>query len=359
MSQVSYHFEGAEHVIFNASKTDIKNLPYEKLKNYLISKGENPFHAVQIMKWLFQKDALSFDDMTDLSLDLRQKLKEKYEIQSLRMAQRQHSQDGTQKFLFELKDRSTVESVYMKTKGRITLCVSTQVGCRMGCKFCLTAKQGWIRNLTPCEIVDQVSEVQKSTKTRITHVVMMGMGEPLDNYENVLDALDILKSKWAFHISQRKITVSTVGLVPRITQFGKDSDVNLAISLNAPNDEIRNKIMPMNKKYSMEAVLETARKFPLKLNRRITFEYVLLGGINDSLLHAKELIKKIKGIKCKMNLIPFNAFPKGAFKRPSDAAVGAFQKVLIDAHISAFVRKSRGRDILAACGQLCSEGYKT
>lgn len=338
-------------------KTDVKNFTVEKLKTFLTAQSEKPFHASQMMKWLFQKNVSSFEEMTDLSQALREKLNSLCDISSLNVTQHQISKDGTQKFLFALRDNNTIESVYMPDEDRITLCISTQVGCKMGCTFCLTAKQGWVRNLSSSEIVNQVSEVQKLTKTRITNIVMMGMGEPLDNYDNVLDALNILQSKWAFGISQRKITVSTVGLFPKINQFGKDSNVNLAISLNASNETVRSEIMPMNRKYPMEDILEECKRFPLKANRRITFEYVLLGGINDSKEDAKELVSKIKGIRCKINLIPFNEHPKGPFKRPSDDSVLHFQKILTDSFVSSFIRKSRGRDILAACGQLCSQDF--
>jgi len=295
--------------------------------------------------------------MTDLSQTLRETLREKCELPTLVCVQKQTSCDGTEKFLFELSDKNTIETVYIPSDDRVTLCISTQVGCRMGCKFCLTAKQSLTRHLTSFEIASQVLEAQKQVNKRITNIVMMGMGEPLDNYEAVIDAIKILEAPWGFQFSQRKITVSTVGLVPEILRFGKDSDVNLAISLNASNDEIRNQIMPMNKKYPLEELFNACRQYPLKKNRRITFEYVLLGGINDGLVHAKELATRVKGIRCKINLIPFNEHPRGPFQRPSDEAVLAFQEYLISQHLTVFIRKSRGRDILAACGQLVSQHY--
>ena len=333
-------------------------MDWHKLKGLLESYDEKPFRAQQIMKWVFQKKVSSFSQMTDLPETLREKLEKECQLTTLTLAQRQKSQDGTEKFLFELSDKNTVETVYIPSDDRVTLCISTQVGCRMGCKFCLTAKQGLVRQLTSSEIVSQVLEVQKQIGLpHITNIVMMGMGEPLDNYEAVIDAIKILESPWGFQFSQRKITVSTVGLVPEILRFGKDSDVNLAISLNAPNDEIRNQIMPMNKKYPLKELFEACKSYPLKKNRRITFEYVLLGGINDGLEHAKELAKQIKGIRCKINLIPFNEHPKGPFKRPSDETIFTFQEYLINQNITVLIRKSRGRDILAACGQLVSQHY--
>ena len=302
-------------------------MDWHKLKGLLESYDEKPFRVQQIMKWVFQKKVSSFSQMTDLPESLREKLEKECHLTTLTLAQRQKSQDGTEKFLFELSDKNTVETVYIPSDDRVTLCISTQVGCRMGCKFCLTAKQGLVRQLTSSEIVSQVLEVQKQIGLpHITNIVMMGMGEPLDNYEAVIDAIKILESPWGFQFSQRKITVSTVGLVPEILRFGKDSDVNLAISLNAPNDEIRNQIMPMNKKYPLKELFEACKQYPLKKNRRITFEYVLLGGINDGLEHAKELALQIKGIRCKINLIPFNEHPKGPFKRPSDETIFTFQE---------------------------------
>lgn len=336
-------------------KRDIKDFTHEKLKHYLSLLGEKTFRASQMMQWVFQKRAASISQMTNLSKEFRGKIEKLLEIGSFELRHRQLSSDGTEKFLFELKDKKTIESVYIPSEDRRTLCISTQVGCRMGCRFCLTARQGLLRNLTPSEIVSQVLHVQQLLDVRMTNIVMMGMGEPFDNYENVLDTIDILKSPWAFNISQRKITVSTVGLVPQIAQFGKDSDVNLAISLNASNDEVRTQIMPVNKTYSIDALLESCREYPLKKNRRLTFEYVLLGGVNDSLHHAKELAEKLKGIRCKVNLIPFNEHPMGPYQRPKDKDVLEFQKYLVYQNMTAIVRKSRGRDILAACGQLCSK----
>jgi 23S rRNA (adenine2503-C2)-methyltransferase len=344
-----------------AQVNDLKDFTHEKLKNYLSLHGEKTFRASQIMQWVFQKGAISISQMTNLSKGFRDKLEKLFEIGTLNCLHRQTSSDGTLKFLFELKDKKTVESVYIPSQDRKTLCISTQVGCRMGCRFCLTARQGLTRNLTPSEIVSQVLEVQKILGLRMTNIVMMGMGEPFDNYENVMDAIDILRSPWAFNISQRKITVSTVGLIPQIVQFGKDSQVNLAISLNASNDDVRTRIMPVNKTYSIDALLESCRSYPLKKNRRLTFEYVLLGGINDSLNHAKELAEKIKGIRCKVNLIPFNEHPPSSYlpyRRPKDEDVLEFQKLLSDRNVTAIVRKSRGRDILAACGQLCSKSQE-
>lgn len=338
-------------------RTDLKDFTHEKLKHHLVSQGEKPFRASQLMQWIFQKNATSFQEMSNLSSEFREKIEKVFEIGRLKLIHRQTSSDGTEKFLFELKDKKTVESVYIPSEDRRTLCISTQVGCRMGCRFCLTARQGLVRNLTPSEIVSQVLQVQEILSVRMTNIVMMGMGEPFDNYENLVDAIDILRSSWAFGFSQRKITVSTVGLIPQMVQFGKDSDVNLAVSLNASNDEVRTQIMPMNKTWSIDALLESCRNYPLKKNRRLTFEYVLLSDINDSLDHAKELAIKLKGIRCKVNLIPFNEHSMGPYRRPKDQDVLEFQKVLVDQHITALVRKSRGRDILAACGQLCSADF--
>ncbi|MBI4041205.1 MAG: 23S rRNA (adenine(2503)-C(2))-methyltransferase RlmN [Deltaproteobacteria bacterium] len=336
-----------------SSKVDLKNFSQEKLECFLGEMGEKKFRSVQIMSWIYQKGASSFSEMSNLSLELRQKLEALCEWTVLTERERQWGTDGTQKFLFELKDGKAIESVLMPSPDRVTICISTQAGCRMGCHFCLTAKLGLLRNLSMAEIVGQILEIQKKTLMRVTNVVMMGMGEPFDNYDAVVEAVRILRSPQAFHMSQRKITVSTVGLVPEILRFGKEMDVNLAISLNAPNDELRAKLMPITRKYTLADLLEACRKIPLKPTRKITFEYVMLSGVNDSLAHAQELVEKVRDIKCKINLIPWNEFAAaGEFKRPTSTAIEAFHQYLNDHRVLATIRYSRGRDISAACGQL-------
>jgi 23S rRNA (adenine2503-C2)-methyltransferase len=333
---------------------DIKDFSYEKLRDFFADQGEKPFRAEQVMKWVYHDHAQSFSDMTNLSKALREKLEAACTISSLKELKCQNSKDGTKKFLFELADKNTIETVYMPSPDRATLCISTQVGCRMGCTFCLTAKQGLMKNLTTGDIITQVLEVQRKVDQRISNIVMMGMGEPFDNYDSVLEAVKILQSKQAFNISQRRITVSTVGLIPAILKFGQDSDVNLAISLNASNDKVRSQIMPINKKYNMAALFEACRQVPLKPTRRITFEYVMLEGLNDSIENAKELVPQIRDLKCKVNLIPFNDHPQGPFARPHGNSIEAFKNYLESKGITVTTRYSRGQDISAACGQLAS-----
>jgi 23S rRNA (adenine2503-C2)-methyltransferase len=267
------------------------------------------------------------------------------------------SKDGTKKFLFELEDGHTIESVLIPDEDRQTLCISSQVGCQQACRFCLTGSGGFTRNLQAFEIVDQVLEVSRLVKEeemqRLTNIVLMGMGEPLANFEEVVKALRVITSDKGLGFSPRRITVSTDGLVPEIGSLGKTGlKVNLAISLNATTDEVRDKIMPVNLRYPIKQLLAACAHYPLEPRRRITFEYVLLKNVNDSVEDALRLAKLLRGIKSKVNLIPFNPFPGSAFERPDDATVRLFQKILLDHHLTAPVRESRGRDISAACGQL-------
>ena len=267
------------------------------------------------------------------------------------------SKDGTRKFLFELEDGRAIESVLIPDEDRQTLCISSQVGCRQACRFCLTGSKGFTRNLKACELVDQVLEVSRILKreeTRgLTNIVLMGMGEPLENFDEVVKALKTVTSDKGLAFSPRRVTLSTAGLVPEIEKLGKSGlKVNLAISLNAATDEVRDTIMPVNRRYPIKALLSACKRFPLEPRRRITFEYVLLQGVNDSGEDALRLAKLLKNIRSKVNLIPFNPFPGSEFKRPDDAAVRRFQKILLDHHYTAPVRESRGGDISAACGQL-------
>ena len=346
------------------------------------------YRAQQIFHWVYQRHVLEWDQMTDLSKDLRAWLKENVEIFRLNERHSQQALDGTHKFLWNLHDGKTIESVIIpaalqekedekdafdpeedrKTKsyaglpvedavtsvrwGRLTACISSQVGCAMACKFCLTGVQGLDRHLQTHEIVTQVMELRLLAP--LTNVVFMGMGEPLHNLENVAKACEILIDRDGLSFSKRKVTVSTSGLVPAIEELARRVDVSLAISLNASTDEQRSEIMPVNKKWNLEKLMGACRGLPLGPHRRITFEYVLLRDFNDSLEDAARVAKLIKGIPSKVNLIPFNEHPAAPYKRPSDETVRAFQKFLMDRHITATVRISRGRDILAACGQLRS-----
>ncbi len=347
-------------------KINFKELTGPEIFSFIERLGQKPFRARQIINWIYKKFAVSFDEMTDLSKDFREKLKEKAYISDVTLLQRQVSEDGTQKFLFELEDGETIESVLIpanKGAGRFTLCISSQVGCAMGCKFCITGKIGLKRNLKAHEIIDQVTAVgrligQSPAVLPITNIVFMGMGEPFNNFNEVAHALTKLIDLMGF--SRRKITVSTCGIIPGIQKLaGKGPIVNLAISLNATTDEVRDRIMPINKKYPLKNLIRACREFPLPPRRRITFEYILLDKINDTKEDALRLVKLLGGIKAKVNLIPYNPAvdaallkPSNHFKRSSDESILEFQKILLKAGIAAIIRKSMGGDISAACGQL-------
>ena len=304
------------------------------------------------MGWIYERYASSLDEITVFSKDLRRKLGEIAYIGNLVVLETRRSSDGTEKFLFQLEDEQTIESVLIPDKDRITLCISSQVGCAMACRFCFTGKSGFVRNLEPWEIVEQILTVNRAISPRkITNVVMMGMGEPLANFDSSVEALKRIVS--LLGISKRKITLSTAGLVPKILELARKApDINLAVSLNATTDAVRDKIMPVNKRYPIRSLLEVCRRYPLKPQRRITFEYVLIGGINDSVEDAHRLGRLLKGIRCKVNLIPLNPHEGSDLQRPADADVLAFKEILTDNNITALIRESRGLDILAACGQL-------
>jgi 23S rRNA (adenine2503-C2)-methyltransferase len=340
------------------------------------------YRAQQIFHWVYQRHVTEWDLMSDLSKELREWLKTNVEIFRLSERHSQQAMDGTHKFLWQLGDEKTIESVIIpaalqekeedgvdedgqafagrKTEAkienpswkRLTACISSQVGCAMACKFCLTGIQGLDRHLQTHEIVTQVYELRRLAP--ITNIVFMGMGEPLHNFDNVTKACKILLDQDGLGFSKRKITISTSGLVSAIEELGKTVDVSLAISLNASNDEQRSEIMPVNKKWNIEALMQACRSYPLGSHRRITFEYVMLKDFNDSLDDAARVLKLLRGIPSKLNLIPFNEHPGSSFKRPSDETVREFQKYFLDRNVTATVRISRGRDILAACGQLRS-----
>lgn len=344
------------------------------------------YRAQQIFHWVYQRHVTEWDQMTDLSKDLRGWLKENIEVYRLKQLHNQQALDGTHKFLWSLPDGKTIESVIIPAAlqekdsvdmdgendeklerfagtptqsefnsgqwSRLTACISSQVGCAMACKFCLTGVQGLDRHLEVHEIVTQIYELRRLAP--ITNIVFMGMGEPLHNIDNVAKACQILLDQDGLNFSKRKVTVSTSGLVPGIEELGKKADVSLAISLNSSTDEQRSQIMPVNKRWNLAALLDACRKYPLGPHRRITFEYVMLRGFNDSLEDAARVAKLLRGIPSKINLIPFNEHPGSDFKRPSDETVRKFQEYLIERGYTTTVRISRGRDILAACGQLRS-----
>jgi len=339
----------------SSQKIDLKNLSPSELEDFIRSFGKERYRSLQILRWLYQKGAHSIDEMTNLSKGFRQELNEVSFIATLHPLHMEQAKDGTKKFLFQLDDGNRIESVLIPDNKRLTLCLSTQVGCALGCRFCLTGKTGWKRDLTVSEIANQILAVRETLtdKTSITNVVLMGMGEPLANYKNTLKAIELMTHSDAFKLSSRRITLSTVGLLPELEQLSKEKiSFRLAISLNASDEETRSYLMPLNRRYPLKRVLEVCRNFPLRPRTRITFEYVLLEGINDSPQDAKRLLKILRGIPSKINLIPLNEAPGIPFKRPLDEKVREFQQVLMDGGLTAIVRVGKGAEISAACGQL-------
>jgi 23S rRNA (adenine2503-C2)-methyltransferase len=331
-------------------KTDVKNLTLEALESYIAGLGKEKFRAKQIFKWLYQMDATTFQEMTNVSKEFRKFLEEKATITNLVPEVVEASDDGTKKYLFRLADGSAVESVLIPDEGRNTLCISSQVGCAMGCAFCLTGTFGLSRNLTTAEIVNQVCAVKREEPVR--NIVFMGMGEPLANLAAVIPAVKILTDPDGFQFSTRKVTVSTSGLVPEMEELGKGATVNLAVSLNATTDEVRSQIMPVNTAYPLKELLAACKRFPLPSRRWITIEYVMIRGMNDTLEDAKRLVRLISNIPSKVNLIPFNEHEGAPFKSPTQETIDVFHKYLLDKNVTVITRSSRGSDISAACGQL-------
>lgn len=343
---------------------NIKDLSREELIEWLAGAAEPPYRAGQIGKWLFQRRASSFAAMTDLPAPLRDRLAEEFSISSLPVLQHRRSQDGTEKFLFGLADGLAIESVLIPESRRLTLCISSQVGCGLGCAFCATAKMGLKRNLRSSEILDQVLEVQKTLPTiderRITNVVWMGMGEPLANYEQTRRALNVMTdADYGIGFSPRRITLSTVGLVPQIQRLMAETHVNLAVSLHAADDRVRGSLMPINRKYPLHSLIECCRELPLPKRKRITFEYVLLQGVNHSPQDAEKLARLLKGIRCKLNLIPFNPHESSPYRRPDSKEIEEFAEKLRARGFQVNIRQPRGDDIEAACGQLYAEAKGT
>lgn len=335
-------------------RVDIKNLNREELRGLIRGLGKEDYRVQQIIQWIYHHRVDSFQKMTNLSKKLRDHLQETSRMDCLVLNDVETSGDGSQKFLFVLEDGEAIESVLIPDRERLTLCVSTQAGCAFGCRFCLTGQRPFSRNLSTSEIVGQVLAVQDITKTRsLTNIVLMGMGEPLANFENTVKALEIMGYNDGLRFSRRKITLSTVGLVPGIDRLGRSPRLcRLAISLNATDNATRNSLMPINRKHPLEDLLEACRRFPLAPRERITFEYVLIKGVNDSREDANRLPRILRGIRAKVNLIPYNESPHLPFERPDEEAILAFQEVLLQRDITAIIRKSRGADISAACGQL-------
>lgn len=344
-------------------RTDLRNLTEAELVAYAESLGQPGFRGKQILGWLYRPGIEDFGEMTDLAKIFRKILVEKAYISKFSEPNVQKSKDGTIKFGFKLEDNHYIESVLIPEPDRNTLCISSQVGCAMGCSFCLTAQMGFVRNLTTAEIVNQVcavrdyllaTPVSRSADT-VTNLVFMGMGEPLNNLINVIKSIEILTHPKTLDLAARRITVSTCGIVPKMTELGEKSTVNLAVSLHAADDAIRSRLMPINNRYPITELLAACRDFPMPRRKRIMFEYTLLAGINDGEDDAKLLAAKLRGIPCKINLLRYNACPGLSYQGSDEKTVMAFQKILLDAHYSVFIRSSRGADIAAACGQLATE----
>jgi 23S rRNA (adenine2503-C2)-methyltransferase len=331
-------------------KTDLKNLTLDELEAFLTGQGKERYRAKQVYKWIYQKDALSFDEMTNISKELRRELAERSYISDLEPEVVERSADGTAKYLFRLSDGNAVESVLIPDEDRTTLCISSQIGCAMGCEFCLTGTFRLTRNLTCSEIVNQVCAVKRESPIR--NIVLMGMGEPLANLENVVRALQVITDADGLQFSNRKVTVSTSGLVPEMEELGRRVITNLAVSLNATTDEVRDRLMPVNRRYPLAVLLDACRNFPLPSRRYITFEYVMIRGVNDSPDDAKRLVKLIHGIPSKVNLIPFNEHEGSELRSPGQDSIDRFHKYLLDRRVTVITRSSRGADISAACGQL-------
>ena len=344
-------------------RRNLVGLSREQLIAELAGLGEKPFRAKQLWHWIYHRGVTDFAEMTTLSKDFRARLAETHVVRRPEVAVAQVSKDGTRKWLLRLADGQEVETVYIPEEDRGTLCVSSQVGCTLTCRFCHTGTQRLVRNLSPAEIVGQIMVARDglgewpapAEGRQITNIVLMGMGEPLYNYDNVATAMKIAMDGEGLSISKRKITLSTSGVVPEMERCGRELDVNLAVSLHATTDEVRDMIMPINKKYPLKMLLDACRTYPGTHNaRRITFEYVMLKGVNDSEDDARRLIKLLKGIPAKVNLIPFNPWPGSFFECSDKATITRFADLLSAAHISSPVRATRGEDILAACGQLKS-----
>ena len=333
---------------------DIKSLNREELEKLLVSLGEKPFRAKQIYSWLHVRQVTSFEEMTDISTKLREILKETCELTALTKIEVQCSKlDGTRKYLFGLADGNMIESVLMRYKHGNSVCISSQAGCRMGCRFCASTLDGLVRNLTPGELLDQIYRIQQDIGERVSHVVVMGTGEPLDNYDNLLKFIHLLSSEGGLHISQRNITVSTCGIVPNMLRLAEEKlQITLALSLHAPSQEKRQELMPVARKYDIQQVIEACKHYFERTGRRITYEYSLVGGVNDSQEDADLLARLLKGQNCHINLIPVNPIKEREFVQPESGVVLEFKNKLEKYGRNVTIRIEMGRDIDGACGQL-------
>jgi len=340
----------------SGKKLNLKGLSLKELEVFLSQLGQKEYKSRQLFKWIYNQGLTDFGQMSNLSKKLRSELKDVACIRSLIEVRSARSEDeSTEKFLFQLEDKEKIESVIIKDKTRVTLCISTQVGCPLGCLFCATGKMGFKRNLTSGEILDQIISMKRCLKPeeRITNVVIMGMGEPMLNYDNTSKAISIMKSELGLGLASRKITLSTAGIVPKIYQLAEEGfKVKLAISLNAANDNLRSYLIPVNKKYPIKKLLEAARYYADKTDQRMTFEYLLIKDINDSKKDALDLSKIVRGISCKINLIPYNRVPDLPFEKPDEETVKTFRDTLYPRCPAVTLRRSKGEDIQAACGQL-------
>ena len=334
-------------------KKNIKDYNLEELKQVIIDLGEKPFRAEQIFKWIFKDNVTSFDDMTNLSLELREKLKENFDLHVFKILQKQESKDGTKKYLFDVLDGNAIESVLMEYKHGFTICVSSQIGCKMGCKFCASTGVKFARNLSSGEIAEQLLAIERDLGIKISNVVFMGIGEPLDNFQNVVNAIGIINNPKGINIGARHISISTSGLVPKIYEL---ADMNLqctlSISLHSANNEKRSQMMPINNTYNIEELIKACKYYIEKTNRRISFEYALAKENNDNLEDAKELAKLLKGMLAHVNLIPINKIDNGKYVKSTNENIIKFRDYLNDKGIVATIRRELGSDIDAACGQL-------
>ena len=338
---------------------NIKDYTLDELKEELKELGEKPFRAEQIYKWLYEARVSSFDDMTNLSLELREILKQEYEIKEFKILKKQVAVDGTRKYLFDVLDGNAIETVLMEYHHGFSICVSSQIGCKMGCKFCASTGIPFERNLTSGEIIEQIMAVERDTNVRISNIVFMGIGEPLDNYDNVVKAIRIINHPKGLNIGARHISISTSGLVPKIYQLAEENiQCTLSISLHATTDEQRSKMMPVNNRYPIEELLQACKDYIEKTHRRISFEYALAKENNDNLEDAKRLVKLLKGMLCHVNLIPINKIENGAYTKSSNENIMKFRDYLNDHGIVATIRRELGSDIDAACGQLRRKNLK-
>ena len=344
-----------------AARINLLNLDRPALEAFFVKLGEKAFRASQVMQWIHQYGVDNFDAMTNLGKALRQRLKEVAEIRAPEVVIDQRSADGTHKWLLRLDGGNCIETVFIPEDGRGTLCVSSQIGCALDCSFCSTAQQGFNRNLSVAEIIGQLWVANRALgrdpkgERIITNVVLMGMGEPLLNFDNVVQAMNLMMDDFAYGLSKRRVTLSTSGVVPALDRLAEVSDVSLAVSLHAPNDALRSELVPLNRKYPIRQLLEACTRYVAGDRRKVTFEYVMLDGINDAPEQARELVRLLRGVPAKVNLIPFNPFPNTRYRRSSQQAIDRFRDILVAAGLTTITRKTRGDDIDAACGQLAGK----